>query len=71
MLPIRRALAILDEIGARAVDLTPAVAAAPPDEMFFRFDGHLTPPANRRVADAILERFDLRCDAVGSAEPES
>jgi len=64
MFPVERARAILDEIGARYIDLTPVVGAFPADEMFFRFDGHLTPEGNERVAEEFVRQFGagLRCD---------
>ncbi len=61
MLPVERARMIFDGMDARYLDLTTVVGAFPAEEMFFRFDGHLTPEGNRLVADAFIDRFDLRC----------
>ena len=69
MIPVERAQAIFKEIGARYTDLTSVVIAAPAEETFFRFDGHLTPEANRRVAAEILRRYDLRCEMPGLVSP--
>ena len=65
MLPVEHARAILEGMGATYLDLTDVLGSAPPEEMFFRFDGHFTPVANQRVAEAIARRFPLRCDMEG------
>ncbi|MCR9093689.1 MAG: hypothetical protein NXI30_05710 [bacterium] len=61
--PVEEAVGMLEEMGARYLDLTPVVGERPPAEVFFPRDGHLNPEANQRVADEILREFDLRCQA--------
>jgi hypothetical protein len=69
LFPVEQAAAIFEEIGARYLDLTPVVAAFPVEETFLRFDGHLTPDANGRVAEAFLQEFDLHCDTQDKGRP--
>jgi hypothetical protein len=61
MLPVERAQAIFEGIGARVLDLTPIVGAGSPEEMYFAFDGHLTPRANERVAEAFVREVEFEC----------
>lgn len=67
MLPVERARSIFEGIGAHYSDLTAVVAATPVEDTFFRFDGHLTPEANRRVAAALMSEYAFQCGAPASA----
>lgn len=70
-LPVKEATRMLEEMGARYLDLTPVLGERPPSEVFFPLDGHLNPAANQRVADEILRQFDLSCQpARGTARGE-
>ncbi len=55
-LPVRRVMALLDELAIPAVDLTPALATQPTDQVYLRIDGHLTPLGNRLAGEAIVAR---------------
>lgn len=56
---LARATTILEELGLRTVDVTDALAANVPREMFFRYDGHLTPAGHRVVRNKLAEQLPL------------
>jgi len=66
VLPVERARGVFEEIPADVVDTTSALSRFAPDEVYFRFDGHLNLKGNRVVAEALLEGAPLSCP---TAEP--
>lgn len=69
MLPVEQAAAVLSELGAPWLDLTPVLSTQPAAEVFYRLDGHLTPTSNARVAEALLETIDFRCPEEARSGP--
>jgi hypothetical protein len=71
LLPVEKATALFDRLGIDYVDATPVLAAEPLEEIFFRFDGHLTAQGNALVGEAFLDRVGRTCAAVSSTVVES
>jgi len=61
LLPVEKAGRVLADLGADFLDATSPLARAGGEELYFPFDGHLTPEGNRIVADALLERWPEAC----------
>lgn len=62
LLPTQQAKAMLDRLGIDYVDVTDSLASEPVEDVFFRFDGHLTPLGNGLVRDALLAAIPPDCD---------
>jgi len=60
-LPTRKAKAALDRLGIPYLDPTEILSLQPVEEVFFRFDGHLTPRGNQLARDALLAQARLDC----------
>jgi len=63
LLPVKKAIEILERLDTDYLDLTPVLARHPREDVFFSFDGHLTKTGNRLVADAFLQNFSIPCGA--------
>ena len=61
LLPVAKARAILEGIGADFFDVTPTLAASSEKDLYFRFDGHFTRAGNRIVARGIEDAWPLVC----------
>lgn len=48
---------VMQELGIRYIDLTPALLHEPIDKTYFRHDGHFTPVAHRIAADEIRKHY--------------
>lgn len=61
LLPVEKARQALEATGAEVFDATDALAELPVEEVYFPFDGHLTPKGNRIVYEGWMEARPVAC----------
>lgn len=66
MLPVEKATDLLDRLEIPYLDATTVLATESLEDVFFRFDGHLTALGNELAGEAFLERFGRSCPTTSS-----